>query len=291
MVVDFMPPLDGAAQPGADRDRADARNGNVSYRICGALRLRGNRTVGSWGRRTALSTRSPFRSVWFSGPRPLCTERIRRNGRSTYQPQCRPIHSFCPLSRPFIRKSPGADRSLQVAKAHGSLLAPMERSVSARWAMDGGCQAVAHHVESFDLRTNGRNCCCCHDVASGELGRLEELGLPILLAARRYLHTLGLRTSRILRRSAGVARLADPGCRRQPTSGPDLCTGWAGSGGCRNWLSLGYVAMRILRLCGSGTRPLSNSRSMSSARSPTPCSRHSRPAWRHPTHQRALRTR
>ena len=49
VVVDFMPPLDGAA----DLVRiviGQSGTGNVSYRIRGALRLRGNRTVGHPGR-------------------------------------------------------------------------------------------------------------------------------------------------------------------------------------------------------------------------------------------------
>jgi len=51
----------------------------------------------------------------------------------------------------------------------------MERPVSARWAVDGCCQAVAHHIEGFDLRSNGRDRSRRDDVTSRAHRRPEKL--------------------------------------------------------------------------------------------------------------------
>ena len=64
---------------------------------------------------------------------------------------------------PSFQNPPPADRSFPCAGAYGSVLAPMERSVS-------GCRPwtsvnVAHHIEGFDLRSDGRNCRRGHDLA------------------------------------------------------------------------------------------------------------------------------
>src|SRR5262249_845322 len=89
------------------------------------------------------------------------------------------------------------------------------------WALDRVGKTFTHYIEGFDLRANGRDRRCCHDLASRAPGRREELGLPILLAAGCHLHALGVYAPRILRRSAGLARLAHSGCRRQPEPSPD----------------------------------------------------------------------
>src|SRR4029077_9223903 len=133
------------------------------------------------------------------------------------------------FSRGLSRKSTGADRSLCGPGANESLLESMERPVSTGWALDGRGQAVAHHVEGFDLRSNGWNRCGPHGVASRALGRYAELGLSILLVARRHLYALGLHAPRILRRSTGMERLAYPGDCRQPGPGPDYVRGGRGT--------------------------------------------------------------
>src|ERR1700735_1629153 len=58
-------------------------------------------------------------------------------------------------------------------------------------------------------------------LAPGALGRGAELGLPLLLAAGCHVHAIGVDASRLLRRSAGMARLAGESGRWQPAAGPD----------------------------------------------------------------------
>jgi GH15 family glucan-1,4-alpha-glucosidase len=82
-------------------------------------------------------------------------------------------------------------------------------------------ETLAHHIEGFDLRANGRNRRSCHDLASRAPGRCTELGLSLLLASGRHLHAARPHETRLLRRGAGMARLACAGCRRQPAPSPD----------------------------------------------------------------------
>src|SRR5262249_17718771 len=94
-------------------------------------------------------------------------------------------------------------------------LAPMDRSVSRRRSLDRSGQTITHHVEGFDLRANRRDPRRGHDLASRAPRGRKELGLPLLLAAGRHLHALGLDASGILRGSTGMARLAHSCGRRQ----------------------------------------------------------------------------
>ena len=79
-----------------------------------------------------------------------------------------------------------------------SVLAPMERSLSQRRALDCSGKTLAHHLEGFDLRADRRDRCCCDHLAARARGRREELGLSLLLAARRHLHADGPYAPRIL---------------------------------------------------------------------------------------------
>ena len=176
---------------------------------------------------TARSTPLPARSVW-SCERPVALygEDLKTVGEFTVE---------AGQSVPFVlsygssfQNPPPAIDPFQCAGAHGSVLAPMERSVSRRRALDRSGKTLAHHIEGFDLRADRRDRRRRHDVASRALGRREELGLPLLLAAGRHLHAPGPYASRLLRGSAGMARLACSGGRRQPAPDPDHV--WSGRG-------------------------------------------------------------
>src|SRR5580704_2935840 len=97
----------------------------------------------------------------------------------------------------------------------------MERPMSRRWTLDRISETFTDHIESFDLCPDRRDRGRRHDFAPGALGRGAELGLPLLLAAGCHVHALGVDASRLLRGSAGMARLAGAGGRRQPAAGPD----------------------------------------------------------------------
>ena len=61
--------------------------------------------------------------------------------------------------------------------------------------------------------------------------RRAQLGLPLLLAARRHLDAAGADERRLLRRGARLARLAAARGRRQPAADPDHVRHCAASGG------------------------------------------------------------
>ena len=75
---------------------------------------------------------------------------------------------------------------------------------------------VADHAEGADPCTHRRPCGRAHDVVAGGAGRQNELGLPVLLVARRQLHAVRAAECRVSCRSEGVAGLAAAGDRRNP---------------------------------------------------------------------------
>ena len=144
----------------------------------------------------------------------------------------------------------------------------MERSVLRRRSLERSGQALPHHIEGFDLCPNWRNGRSRHNLASRAIGRRVELGLPVLLAARRHLHAARLHAAWILRRSARVAR---PAVRSRSRS----CTGWAENAGFPSSPCRGSRAMRIPRRRELETRRTSSCNSMYWARLRTRCSRRS----------------
>src|SRR5262245_45427714 len=84
----------------------------------------------------------------------------------------------------------------------------MESSMSCRRALDGNGETFTYYFEGFDLRADRRDRRRRHHLAARAPGWREELGLSLLLAARRHFHAVSLYEPRILRGSEGVARLA-----------------------------------------------------------------------------------
>src|SRR5262249_5700462 len=146
------------------------------------------------------------------------------NGRRV-RGRSRPVHSLCPLLWRLISKSAAGDRCSRCTGAHRSVLAPMERSLFRCWALDGSGQTLAHHAEGVDLCPDRRNRRRSHHVTSRAPRRREELGLSLLLAAGCRLHASGTDEPRLLRRGAGMARLAYSGIRRQPEPSSDHVRG------------------------------------------------------------------
>src|SRR4029453_15586165 len=97
----------------------------------------------------------------------------------------------------------------------------VDRPQSIRGGMVRRGLAIADNAQGADLRTHRGARRGADDVAAGVSGRDEELGLPLLLAARCDAHLARADERRLLRRGAGVARLA-PACgRRIALTAPD----------------------------------------------------------------------
>jgi hypothetical protein len=65
--------------------------------------------------------------------------------------------------------------------------------------------ALAHHIEGSDICANWRHRCGADHIAAGEDWWFSQLGLSVLLAARRDAHAARLHERRILRRGAMLA--------------------------------------------------------------------------------------
>src|SRR5215471_19952442 len=97
----------------------------------------------------------------------------------------------------------------------------MERPLSGCRAMEPSRQTFAHYIEGIDLCAHWRNRRRGDNLLARAPRRRSQLGLSLLLAKGRDLHAPGIHASRVLRRSAGLARLARPRRRRQSRAGPD----------------------------------------------------------------------
>src|SRR5215472_14806877 len=95
----------------------------------------------------------------------------------------------------------------------------MERPLCRPRTLDRRGETFTDHTQGSDLCPDGRDRGRCYHLAPRAAGRSAELGLSILLAAGCHVHAHGLDESRLLRRSAGMARLAGQGGRWQPASG------------------------------------------------------------------------
>ena len=84
---------------------------------------------------------------------------------------------------------------------------------------------VADHAEGADPCAHRRACGRTHDVVAGGARRQNELGLSLLLVARRQLHAVRPAERRVSYRSEGVAGLAAAGHRGKPRNICASCTG------------------------------------------------------------------
>src|SRR5215813_6401462 len=74
----------------------------------------------------------------------------------------------------------------------------MVQEMPARGTLFGRSHPLASHIEGTDVLADRSHCCCADHVASRAIGRNAELGLSLLLVARRdvdaaRVHGFGLR--------------------------------------------------------------------------------------------------
>ena len=111
--------------------------------------------------------------------------------------------------------------------------------------------ALADHAQGADLRADRRHRRRADDVAARAARRRAQLGLPLLLAARRHVHALRAAQRRLRRR--GAARGATGCCAPSPATRATCrsCTAARASGGCTelelDWLP-GYEGSRPVRI-------------------------------------------
>ena len=112
-----------------------------------------------------------------------------------------------------------AARSPRSTAPHGGGTGGLD--VHIRRAVGRGRAPVAGRPQGPHLRPNGRPRRRADDVAAGAARRRTELGLPVLLAARRHVHPERADRRRLHRRGRGVAGLAAAGGGGRPGGPPD----------------------------------------------------------------------
>ena len=226
LIVDFMHPLDGAA----DLVRiVVGRSGQLMFRTELVVRFDYGATV-PWVSRAEDGTidaiAGPVRLV-LRTPTALYGEDLKTVGEfivdagqsvpfvlshgASVESLPAPIDPFAALERTKAFWSQWSDRCPQVGPWTDAVKRSLITLKALTYAPTGGI--VAAPTASLPER----------------FGRYAELGLPILLVARRHLYALGLHAPRILRRSTGMERLAYPGDCRQPGPGPDYVRGGRGT--------------------------------------------------------------
>src|SRR6516165_11584652 len=111
-------------------------------------------------------------------------------------------------TRPLSSAHPACDRLERSLAAHGVFLACLVRSLFARRLLAGTGTAFPVDAEGTYLRGNRRHHRRPHYVTAGAAWWGTQLGLPLLLAARRDLYTDGTGVCRLPRRGAGVGAMA-----------------------------------------------------------------------------------
>ena len=89
----------------------------------------------------------------------------------------------------LLRGCTQSHRSLSSARTNRTQLDRLVAAGRGRRAVVGGGDPVLAHITRADFSVERGNCRRAHHVAPGTIGRLPQLGLPILLAARRDLHS------------------------------------------------------------------------------------------------------
>ena len=124
-----------------------------------------------------------------------------------------------------------------------------------------------------DRRDRGR----AHHLAARDARRRAQLGLPVLLAARRHADPRVADAGRLLPGGHGLADLAAAGHGRRPVADADHVRGRRRAPPRRVGGRLAARATRARRRCGSAMRPPASSSSTSTARSCPPCTSRSSP--------------
>ena len=118
-------------------------------------------------------------------------------------------------------------------------------------AVDGGGQALAHHVEGFDLRADWRHCCRHHDVAAGAAGRRHGTGITAIAGCGTRQFTLLAFMHSVTTTRHGPGEIGHAGRRGQPAPNPNHVRGWRRAVAAGMARPLAARATRTLRRCGS----------------------------------------
>ena len=221
LLVDCMPPRQ--RHPRVIRQVVGVR-GSVpdAHGPAHPLRVRQRRAVGAARRRRPARRRGSRRP---GGPRgrpargrgPRARRRLRGDGGSAR----RLLADLAPVVPP---RAAGRRRRRR-HRRHRGLVDRLVGALHLRGAVARAGHALAAHPQGAHLRAHGRAGRGPDDLAARAAGRGAQLGLPLLLAARRRTHARGADVRRLRGRGRGLARLAAARGRRRPRRPADHVRG------------------------------------------------------------------
>ena len=158
----------------------------VAMRMDLAIRP-GYGSIVPWGAPwTACSWPWPDPTPWRCGPRPHPRRGTGHRGR---------VHSGRRRARPVpphvvpVQRKPAETRRCPLRRRrHRELVEGVVVALHVRGGVARRRHAVAHHPEGLDLRADRRDRRRAHHVAARDARRGSQLGLSLLLAARRHAH-------------------------------------------------------------------------------------------------------
>ena len=115
----------------------------------------------------------------------------------------------------------GARRSARDTGDDREILARLDGEIQSRRTIRGDRHALADHAQGADLCADRRHRRGADHVAAGMDRRRPQLGLPLLLAARRNAHAARVHERRLLRGGGVVAGMAVARGRRPARAGAD----------------------------------------------------------------------
>ena len=245
--------------------RRRARHGEDAHRAGAPLRLWRDRAVGDAARRSRLCAGLPGRTRCWCVRMSCCAARTSRRSATSWSRPARRRLS-CSLICPCTRRS--RSRSIR------SMRSPRPRRYWTRLGRQKPNQgpvercgdALADHAEGADLRADRRHGRGGDHLAARADRRRAQLGLPVLLAARRDVDAARADERRLLRGGQQMARLAVARGRRQPAANADHVRHRRRAAAHRMGRPTGFPATRAPRRCGSATRRTGSSSSTSSAK-------------------------
>ena len=203
-LIDFMPVRDQA--PDLVRI-VEGRRGRVPMRLDLVIRFDNGRLL-PWVRQRegALTAVAGPNALCLRGDIPMRGEDLATVGDFTVAAGERRamVATWFPSHEPL----PRGDRSRGGAARHGIVVARVVGPLQLRRPVARGGADVADGAEGADVRSDRRHGRGADDVAARVAGRRAQLGLPLLLAARRHHDALRADADRLHRGGGGLARVA-----------------------------------------------------------------------------------
>ena len=166
----------------------------------------------------------------------------------------------------FARRPAGRARRLDGARRDAPFLVRMVGSLHVSGALARRGDQIADRHEGADLSAERRRRRRADELAAGNARRRSQLGLPVLLAARRHLHPPGFSSGRLrsTRPSLGGTGFGEPLAAIQRAS--SRCTDWEARRASPSGKPTGWPVLQGRGRCALATSPSDSVSSTSMAR-------------------------